>query len=595
MAQRKMFKKCKSATFQLDGATYKIVASPGSAVPICDDKLLASAEFSEGKETRDQLQLTDYKVFRRPNYKMKSSSFSNCSRTDSVDFLDTEDMQPDSSTSVEVAMKRLRQILRVFDGGLEVPSDKLKLNLQYAISVFEHVITSDSVNKKITEEEDDLSEVQQDSVPPEVRAWLASTFTRQNSACSRKVGFEKPKFRSVANAIRAGIFVERIYRRMSSSSLAQFPPDVTKILKQVDDWSFDVFQFNEAAGGSPIRYLGVDLLNRYGLNTKFKIQQNAADAFFAQMESGYNKHKNLYHNSIHATDVTQTMHYMISQTELSNLLTDLEIFAAIFAAIIHDYEHTGTTNGFHVMAQTEVALMYNDRAVLENHHISAAFRLLREEENNICSNLTKEEFREFRNLVIEMVLATDMSCHFQQVKAAKSALGSIDQSLDKSKVLSLVLHSCDISHPSKPWDMHVKWTESLLEEFFRQGDKEKELGLPFSPLCDRNTTLIAESQIGFIDFIVEPTLIVLEDTLHLICEKARTLATDSGPAPKQDNSVEATKSPFKKPWREHLSSNKQTWKARSEKDAFDRLHRLETLESKSEDTVSQAESTVEES
>ena len=44
--------------------------------------------------------------------------------------------------------------------------------------------------------------------------------------------------------------------------------------------------------------------------------------------------------------------------------------------------------------------------------------------------------------------------------------------------------------------MHVKWTESLLEEFFRQGDKEKELGLPFSPLCDRNTTLIAESQIG---------------------------------------------------------------------------------------------------
>ncbi|KAK2708793.1 hypothetical protein QYM36_014417 [Artemia franciscana] len=85
--------------------------------------------------------------------------------------------------------------------------------------------------KKITEEEDDLSEVQQDSVPPEVRAWLASTFTRQNSACSRKVGFEKPKFRSVANAIRAGIFVERIYRRMSSSSLAQFPPDVTKILK----------------------------------------------------------------------------------------------------------------------------------------------------------------------------------------------------------------------------------------------------------------------------------------------------------------------------------------------------------------------------
>jgi hypothetical protein len=35
-----------------------------------------------------------------------------------------------------------------------------------------------------------------------------------------------------------------------------------------------------------------------------------------------------------------------------------------------------------------------------------------------------------------------------------------------------------------------------MEEFFKQGEKEKELGLPCSPLCDRENTLIAESQIG---------------------------------------------------------------------------------------------------
>lgn len=29
-----------------------------------------------------------------------------------------------------------------------------------------------------------------------------------------------------------------------------------------------------------------------------------------------------------------------------------------------------------------------------------------------------------------------------------------------------------------------------------QGDKEAELGLPFSPLCDRTSTLVAQSQIG---------------------------------------------------------------------------------------------------
>jgi len=63
--------------------------------------------------------------------------------------------------------------------------------------------------------------------------------------------------------------------------------------------------------------------------------------------------------------------------------------------------------------------------------------------------------------------------------------------------MSMVLHCADISHPAKEWDLHYRWTSQLLEEFFLQGDMEKKLGLPFSPLCDRNNTLIAESQIGW--------------------------------------------------------------------------------------------------
>lgn len=66
---------------------------------------------------------------------------------------------------------------------------------------------------------------------------------------------------------------------------------------------------------------------------------------------------------------------------LQNWLTDLEIFATLVAAIIHDYEHTGTTNNFHVMSGSDTALLYNDRAVLENHHISASFRYA----NSICT------------------------------------------------------------------------------------------------------------------------------------------------------------------------------------------------------------------
>lgn len=47
----------------------------------------------------------------------------------------------------------------------------------------------------------------------------------------------------------------------------------------------------------------------------------------------------------------------------------------------------------YVCFRSEVALLYNDRAVLENHHISAAFRIMKEEESNILLNLSREEYR----------------------------------------------------------------------------------------------------------------------------------------------------------------------------------------------------------
>ncbi|VEL33298.1 unnamed protein product [Protopolystoma xenopodis] len=42
-----------------------------------------------------------------------------------------------------------------------------------------------------------------------------------------------------------------------------------------------------------------------------------------------------------------------------------------------------------------------------------------------------------------------------------------------------------------------------------KGDREREMGLQISPLCDRNTVMVPKSQLGFIDFIVEPSFNLL--------------------------------------------------------------------------------------
>ncbi|XP_063617376.1 dual specificity calcium/calmodulin-dependent 3',5'-cyclic nucleotide phosphodiesterase 1A isoform X1 [Cydia splendana] len=581
----KLFKKCKSATFQIDGATYTIVASPpGGAGAPREEAPRPPPPPAPRNGTPKQGGLT---IVRRSSSRHKSESCPTPTdeQLDQLS-LDTDHLPAvDTPDACDKAALRLRYLLRQLNRG-EISAETLQKNLQYAARVLEAVYIDETkpavarqqsaptlVFRRLADEDDELSEVQPDAVPPEVREWLASTFTRQLATAKRKSD-EKPKFRSVAHAIRAGIFVDRIYRRVTSTALMQFPQDVVRVLKTLDEWSFDVFALFEASAGAPLKYLGYELLNRYGMIHKFKVPPTILESFLSRIEEGYCKFNNPYHNNLHAADVAQTVHYMLCQTGLMNWLSDLEIFATLVAAVIHDFEHTGTTNNFHVMSGSDTALLYNDRAVLENHHISAAFRLIKDEECNILQNLSRDEFREFRTLVIDMVLATDMSFHFQQLKNMRSLLTLAEPTVDKSKAASLVLHCCDISHPAKRWDLHHRWTMSLLDEFFLQGDKERELGLPFSPLCDRNNTLVAESQIGFIEFIVEPSMGVCADMLECILgplhSSSKTGASQepiSEDAPGKIVNETSTKFKIRKPWVACLSDNKKIWKEQAAKDA----------------------------
>ncbi|XP_036964895.1 calcium/calmodulin-dependent 3',5'-cyclic nucleotide phosphodiesterase 1A-like isoform X1 [Acanthopagrus latus] len=415
-------------------------------------------------------------------------------------------MQKYKSTS-----QRLKGVLEQMDRGV-VDLQELRRNLELAAAMLDAVYTDET--RRLLDTEDEFSEFQAESVPSEVRDWLACTFSRKMGVAKRRPE-EKPRFRSIVHAVQAGIFVERMYRRTSNMAGLTYPPTALTALKEVDQWSFDVFSFHEATGDHALKFLVYDLLTRYDLINRFRIPVQALVQFVEALENGYSKHKNPYHNLIHAADVTQTAHFLMLHTGLMHWLSELEILAMVFAAAIHDFEHTGTTNNFHIHTRSEVAILYNDRSVLENHHVSAAYKLMAEEDMNILVNLNKDDWRELRALVIEMVMSTDMSCHFQQIKTMRNSLTQT-HSLDKVKVLSLMLHAADISHPAKAWPLHYRWTHNLMEEFFQQGDKEVELGLPFSPLCDRKATMIAQSQIGFIDFIVEPTFSGLIDTTEKV-------------------------------------------------------------------------------
>ncbi len=127
---------------------------------------------------------------------------------------------------------------------------------------------------------------------------------------------------------------------------------------------------------------------------------------------------------------------------------------------------------------------------------------------DILRKMQPEERLELRKRMIHMVLATDMSKHFKDLGTFKSKVnaGSLDpKDKDLHLCLGMGMHLADISNPTKPWSLTLRWTELLFEEFFKQGDKEKHNNYPISDLMDRKTVNIAKAQLGFIDVIVMPS------------------------------------------------------------------------------------------
>lgn len=69
------------------------------------------------------------------------------------------------------------------------------------------------------------------------------------------------------------------------------------------------------------------------------------------------------------------------------------------------------------VADSELALMYNDESVLENHHLAVGFKLLQEDNCDLFQNLTKKQRQSLRKMVIDMVrqpqpLNANLACSF---------------------------------------------------------------------------------------------------------------------------------------------------------------------------------------
>jgi hypothetical protein len=226
---------------------------------------------------------------------------------------------------------------------------------------------------------------------------------------------------------------------------------------------------------------------------------------------------NAYHNNLHAADVCANIDYFLRQQNFNRLLSPVDILSALVAAVVHDVGHPGVNNTFLEATKHDLAITYNDVSVLENHHVAEAFKLMKARDMDWSTSLSSDDYKDMRETVIQVVLGTDMRAHFEYLTRFKSKMAGEGFSgstalerKDSRLLLTMALHAADIANPAKREVIATTWAKRSMIEFFRQGDKEAEMGLPVSPFMDRSKTplpaTIVNCQIGFINVLVRPLL-----------------------------------------------------------------------------------------
>jgi hypothetical protein len=307
-----------------------------------------------------------------------------------------------------------------------------------------------------------------------------------------------------------------------------------------NSWEMDTLSLAELTGNKPLSVLATYLFEELGLTSTFCLDRTKLQRFLCVIESGY-PDSNPYHNKAHGASVLHLTHMLLLHAKVaeaasaalappeasgglvgdSNRHCQLVTLAGLLAAVTHDYEHPGLSNGFLVNTSSPKAIRYNDKSPNENHHVAAAFEVLQRPECNFLEHLDAKEFKMLRGLIVDLVLSTDMAESGKLSKSFQDMVGheSTPEGSRSSKasafapisaqhallVLQMALKCADVGHLTLGWNAHIRWVQRLESEFFAQGDQEKKRGLPeVSFLMDRGKPGVSQTQVGFFEFVALP-------------------------------------------------------------------------------------------
>ena len=149
--------------------------------------------------------------------------------------------------------------------------------------------------------------------------------------------------------------------------------------------------------------------------------------------------------------------------------TTFDLASLFISAAAHDVDHPGNNNLYETKTHSKLATLYNDQAVLENHHAATFFFMIEDDRCNVLASLKGEDMNRMRKYIVDNILYTDMSKHFAFVSDIKAM--SMQDNFDpsgkqKPDIMRALVHAADIGNPSRPFELCKTWALKILSEFF---------------------------------------------------------------------------------------------------------------------------------
>ena len=248
---------------------------------------------------------------------------------------------------------------------------------------------------------------------------------------------------------------------------------------------------------------------------------------------------NPFHNFAHASHVTMSVIKLLSRivapdiqvsgrdyNECDKELHDhtygitsspLTRFAIVISALIHDVDHTGVPNSQLIKEQASIASVYKNKSVAEQNSIDIAWDLLMQDSFTDLRRTiyqTEAEFKRFRQLLVNAVLATDIMDKELNLKRKERWTNAFSESCSSESsdemtarkatiVIEHLIQASDVVHTMQHWHIYRKWNERLFLELYKAYKEGRSTADPSATWY--------EGEIGFFDFYIIPLAMKLKD------------------------------------------------------------------------------------